>query len=226
MHFVTRERIHVDRISTAWAIRRFIDPDATFEFVPWTRDVREMPGIAFDMRGGALSHHKGRCTLEALIARYEIADPALRRMALIIRAADLPQEDPAPAVAAGVLAIFDGIRDGSTSDEERLERGSVVCDALYTYCQQAEDVASDRDYAPEAAGLYAVAHGFALLHGGDDQEKIRLEAPLQARIRDAIPDHDRFEAAASVHMAQLDACDVTRYGPSRSATPSTSSSGT
>lgn len=143
MHFVTRERIHVDRIATAWAIRRFVDPEATFEFVRRTRDVREMPGITFDMRGGELSHHKGRCTLEALIARYEIADPALRRMALIIRAADLPQEDPAPAVAAGVLAIFDGIRDGSANDEERLERGSVVCDALYTYCRQSEDAAAE-----------------------------------------------------------------------------------
>ena len=143
MHFVTRERVHVDRIATAWAIRRYVDPDATFEFVPRTRDVREMPGIAFDMRGGELSHHRGRCTLEALIARYEITDPALRRMALIIRAADLPQEDPAPAVAAGVLAIFDGIRDGSATDEERLERGSVVCDALYIYCNQAEDAAAE-----------------------------------------------------------------------------------
>jgi hypothetical protein len=141
MHFVTRERIHVDRIATAWAIRRFVDPEATFAFVPRTRDVREVSGITFDMRGAELSHHQGRCTLEALIGRYEIADQALRRMALIIRAADLPQEDPTPAVAAGVLAIFDGIRDGCASDEERLERGSVVCDALYTYCEQAQDAA-------------------------------------------------------------------------------------
>jgi hypothetical protein len=143
MHFVTRERVHVDRIATAWAIRRFVDPDATFEFVPRTRDVRRVPGITFDMRGAELTHHGGRCTLEALIGRYEITDPALQRMALVIRAADLPQEDPAPAVAAGVLAIFDGIRDGCTSDEDRLERGSVVCDALYAYCQRAGDAAAE-----------------------------------------------------------------------------------
>jgi hypothetical protein len=143
MHFITRERIHVDRIATAWAIRRFIDPEATFEFVPRTRDVSDMPGIPFDMRGAELGHHGGRCTLEALIDRYEIADEALRRMARVIRAADLPQEEPAPAIATGVLAIFDGVRDGSTSDLERLERGSIVCEALYTYCQQAREAAAE-----------------------------------------------------------------------------------
>jgi hypothetical protein len=143
MHFVTRERVHVDRIATAWAIRRFVDPDATFEFVPRTTDVRQVPGITFDMRGAQLTHHKGRCTLEALIGRYEITDPALRRMALIIRAADLPQEDPAPAVAAGVLAIFDGIRDSSQTDDERLRRGFVVCDALYEFCKQDKSAIDD-----------------------------------------------------------------------------------
>ncbi len=143
MHFVTRERIHVDRIATAWAIRRFVDADATFEFVPRTRDVSGSDGIAFDLRGAALGHHGGRCTLEALIASYEIADEGLRRMARIVRAADLPQDDPTPAVAPGVLAIFDGIRDGCGSDEERLARGFVVCDALYAYCRQTREAASE-----------------------------------------------------------------------------------
>jgi hypothetical protein len=140
MHFITRERIHVDRIATAWAIRRFVDPEATFEFVPRTRDVTALSGIPFDVRGAELGHHRGHCTLEALIDKYEIADEALRRMAGIIRAADLPQDEPAPAVAPGVLAVFDGIRDGSLTDEDRLERGSVVCDALYAYCRQIREV--------------------------------------------------------------------------------------
>ncbi len=62
MHFVTRERIHVDRIATAWAIRRFVDGDATFEFVPRMRDVSGSDGIAFDLREAELGHHGGRCT--------------------------------------------------------------------------------------------------------------------------------------------------------------------
>src|SRR5438445_517389 len=126
-------------MATAWAIRRFVDPDATFEFVPRTRDLSTAAGVPFDIRGAELGHHRGRCTLEALIDMYELGDAALKRVGRIIRAADLPQEEPAPAVASGVKAIFDGIRDASASDEERLERGFVVCDALYAYCRLARD---------------------------------------------------------------------------------------
>jgi hypothetical protein len=143
MHFITRERIHVDRIATAWAIRRFIDADATFQFVSRTRDVTPLQGIPFDLRGAELGHRGGRCTLEALIEKYELSDETLRRMARIIRAADLPQEEPTPAVAAGVLAIFDGVRDGCETDQERLERGSVVCDALYAYCRGNREAAAE-----------------------------------------------------------------------------------
>ncbi len=135
MHFVTRRCIHVDRIATAWAIRSFVDRHATFEFVSWRTDPKRVPGIAFDIRGAELSHRNGRCTLEALIDRYELTDAALWRMARIIRAADLPQEELAPPEAVGVLAIFDGIRACSRTDEERLERGFAVCEALYAYCR-------------------------------------------------------------------------------------------
>jgi len=125
MRFVTRERIHVDRIATAWAIKRFVDADATFEFVPRTRDGRGIDAVPFDVRGAELGHRSGRCTLEALIEKYELRDPALRAMARIIRAADLPDQEPAPAIAAGIQAIFEGIRDGSQTDEERLQKGAV-----------------------------------------------------------------------------------------------------
>ena len=141
MNYITRERVHVDRIATAWAIRKFIDADATFQFVPRTRDVRAMDGIPFDIRGAALTHRGGRCTFEVLLETYEINDPALRHMARVIHAADLPQDEPSNALAPGVLAIFDGIRDGCATDDERLARGFVVCDALYQYCKQdARDV--------------------------------------------------------------------------------------
>ena len=133
MLFVTRERIHVDRIATAWAIRRFVDPDARFSFVSRS-SAPPAEGVAFDMRGAELGHRNGRCTMDALIDKYALADEGLRRMAAIIRAADLPQQEPSPALAAGVLAIFDGIRDDCDTDDERLQRGSVVCDALYAYC--------------------------------------------------------------------------------------------
>ena len=134
MHFVTREHVHVDRIATAWAIRRFIDPAATFEFVPRTRDISKVAGIPFDIRGAELSHRDGLCTFQRLLDKYELRDRALARMGAIVRGADLPHEEGAPAESPGVLAVFDGIRDTSTTDSQRLERGAAVCDALYAYC--------------------------------------------------------------------------------------------
>ena len=143
MKYVTRTRVHVDRIATAWAIRRFIDPDATFEFVSRTSNIRGLDGIPFDIRGAELSHHGGKCTFQILIEKYELSDPALQRMAALVRAVDLPHDDAAPPEAAGLLAIFDGIRDGSQTDLERLERGEGVCDALYEYCRKRPDSSTD-----------------------------------------------------------------------------------
>ena len=141
VHFVTREHVHVDRIATAWAIRRFVDPEATFEFVARTRDASKLAGIPFDIRGAELGHRDGRCTFESLLEKYELRDPALRRMAAIVRGADLPHEEGAPAESPGVLAIFDGVRDGSATDQERIAAGIVVCDALYEYCRANASVA-------------------------------------------------------------------------------------
>jgi len=143
MNYITRERVHVDRIATAWAIRKFIDAEATFQFVPRTRDVRGMDGIPFDVRGAALTHRGGRCTFEVLLETYELNDPALRHMARVIHAADLPQDEPPNTLAPGVLAIFDGIRDASETDEERLRRGFVVCDALFEYCKKSKGNKAD-----------------------------------------------------------------------------------
>jgi hypothetical protein len=135
--FVTRERLHVDRIATAWALRRFVDPGATFTFVPWTKDARAVAGTPFDMRGAELSHRGERCTFEVVAETYGIVDPAVARMGRIVRGADLPHEDDVSVEAAGVRAVFDGIRDGDFSDDERLVVGSAICDALYAYCRAA-----------------------------------------------------------------------------------------
>src|SRR5207253_21467 len=82
---------------------RFVGPAATFEFVARTRDVTRLAGIPFDIRGAELGHRNGRCTFESLLEKYEMRDPALRRMARIIRGADLPHEDGSPPESAGVL---------------------------------------------------------------------------------------------------------------------------
>ena len=116
MNYITRERVHVDRIATAWAIRNFVDPEARFQFVPRTRDVRDMQGIPFDVRGAALTHRGGRCTFEVLLETYALDDPALERMGRIIHAADLPQDEPSTGLdhreAADLMGLLEEFRAG------------------------------------------------------------------------------------------------------------------
>jgi hypothetical protein len=105
MNDITRERMHVDRIATAWAIRKFIDSHATFQFVPRTRSVRGMDGIPFDVRGAVPSHRGGRCTFEVLLEAHALDDPARQHMACIIHAADLPQAEPFALLITGRQAL-------------------------------------------------------------------------------------------------------------------------
>ena len=93
LRFVTRAKVHVDRMATAWAIRRFIDPEASFEFIDHNRDPMPLEAIPFDIRGAELGHHGGKCTFEVLIEKYELRDPALRRMGEMIRAIDVHRSE-------------------------------------------------------------------------------------------------------------------------------------
>lgn len=134
MRYVTRSRVYVDRIATAWAIRRFIDPDATFVFVDRNADLSAVDAIPFDMRGAELGHHAGRCTFEVLLDSYELRDPALRRMGAMIRAIDVPVDSEQTKEIAELAAVFDEIRDADINDGDRLRRGGPICDELYVKC--------------------------------------------------------------------------------------------
>ena len=134
MRFVTRAKVHVDRIATAWAIRRFIDPNATFVFVDRNADVSALDAIPFDIRGAELGHHGGRCTFEVLLDSYELRDPALRQMGAIVRAIDLPFDSARKEEVAAWTAAFNELRDADISDEERLIRGRLICEELYVNC--------------------------------------------------------------------------------------------
>jgi len=126
--------LHVDRIATAWAIGRFVDSEASFVFVPRTKDVRGMAETPFDIRNARLSHRGERCTFEVLVEMHRLTDAALGRMGLIVRGADLPHEDASAPEASGVRAVFDGLRDADLPDDKRLGIGSAFCDALYAFC--------------------------------------------------------------------------------------------
>jgi hypothetical protein len=134
MRFVTRSKVHVDRIATAWAIRRFIDPGATFLFVDRNADVSGLDAIPFDMRGAELGHHAGRCTFEVLLDSYELRDAALRRMGDVVRAIDVPFDSDVTEEMAALGAAFNELRDAEIADQERLRRGYLVCEELYVMC--------------------------------------------------------------------------------------------
>ena len=139
MQWVTRARPKVDRIACPWLIARFVDPDAEFLYVPADEvmAVAEQTGaIPYDVPGVELGHHGAECSFDAILAKYELTDPALHRLALIVRGADTPAKDLTPE-SRGLEAIAEGFRVLYHDDLEQLAAESLVYDALYAYCQQA-----------------------------------------------------------------------------------------
>jgi hypothetical protein len=140
MKWVTRARPKVDRVACPWLIKRFVDPQAEFLYVP-TDQVMEVAkregAIPFDVANVELGHHGPECSFDAIIKKYELIDPALQRLAPIVRGADTDAKDLSPesrgleAIAEGFLLFFQNVHD-------LLERESSVYDALYAYCQQIE----------------------------------------------------------------------------------------
>jgi hypothetical protein len=131
MKWVTRENANVDRVACPWLIKRFIDREAEFLFVPKDQ-VLEVAGRegahSYDAAGAEYTHRDGKCSFDVLVEEFGLAgDPALVRLAQIVHAAD---------------------------------------------------VSEDADSSPEGRGLYAIAHGFALLHGTEDHRKLDLETPM------------------------------------------------
>jgi len=128
--WITRKNANVDRIACPWLIRKFVDKDPVFIYVPADEVLaaaeREQ-ATPYDVKGVELGHVDGRCSFESIMVKYKLTDPALQKLAKIVHGAD---------------------------------------------------VAADINIVPEARGLRAIAHGFAVVHGDHDHEKIRLETPL------------------------------------------------
>lgn len=130
MRWVTWEGVGVDRMGCAWLIRKHIDPQAEFLFIP--RGATPPPEAeAFDIPGVRLSHHGGHCSFHAVLEQYGLADPVLARIARIIDEADTVQEVTVEPSAPGLDLICEGLRLISPDDRTALERGAVVYDALY-----------------------------------------------------------------------------------------------
>jgi len=141
--WITRERPKTDRIACPWLIRRFIDPDAEFLFVPDDQVLaiaERSGGRSFDAPGAEFTHteHDGVewCTFETLLDRFDLgADPVLSRLARIVHAADVSSDLDTDPGGAGLLAIGIGGLSVEVDDHRLLERASFVYDALYAWCE-------------------------------------------------------------------------------------------
>ncbi|MDQ4088401.1 MAG: chromate resistance protein [Pseudomonadota bacterium] len=131
--WVTRRGVHVDRIASAWLIRRFIDPGARFKFVPSTGYVPQPGELRFDMFEAEFTHEDERCTFEVLLAHAELGDPALRAIGEIVHDIDLKDDKFGREETAGIAHLIAGIAQAHEDDEQRLARGAAVLDDLYAY---------------------------------------------------------------------------------------------
>ena len=137
MKWVTRKNVHVDRVACPWLIKRFVDPNAEFLFVPSDKvqeTVARERAIPFDAQGVELGHRGEKCSFDAIIEKYKLNDPALLKLAEIVRATDTNRTDLA-AESIGLEAIAAGSMMIAKDDYEAVEKQAYLYDALYAYCR-------------------------------------------------------------------------------------------
>jgi hypothetical protein len=135
--WVTRKNVHVDRIASAWLVRRFIDAKAKFKFVPGSNGYKSKSGeITFDMFEADFTHVGDRCTFEVLVERFELGEPGLRALGEIIHDIDVKDGKFSRSEAPGVSALVAGIALTHREDERRIEVGGVMLDALLELYQR------------------------------------------------------------------------------------------
>jgi len=141
MRWVTRERPKIDRIACPWLILRFIETEAEFLYAPAEQVLKiahETGATPYDIPGAELSHVGAFCSFDAFLAKYGLTDPALRRLAIIVRGADTSRVELAPQ-CSGLYAISLGLSAIFTDDHEMLRHGLVVYDAHYAWCARLQD---------------------------------------------------------------------------------------
>jgi hypothetical protein len=141
MKWITREKVKVDRVACPWLIRKFVDKDAEFHFVPADKVLEEAEHLGaspFDVKGVELGHHGKECSFEAILKKYDLAgDPALVLLAKIVNGADTDNTLWHQPEGAGLEAIAEGFRHLEFKDDHEINAAEwIVYDALYAYCQE------------------------------------------------------------------------------------------
>ncbi|SPQ01305.1 conserved hypothetical protein [Candidatus Sulfobium mesophilum] len=141
MKWITRERVKVDRVACPWLIRKFLDKDAEFYFVPADKVLEEasrLDAIPFDAPGVELGHHGKECSFESMIRKYKLdGDPALGLLARIVNGADTDNTLYNQPEGPGLKAIAEGFRHLEFKDDHEINAAEwIVYDALYAYCRE------------------------------------------------------------------------------------------
>jgi len=194
MKWITREKPKIDRIACPWLIKRFIDPDGEIIYVPYSEVLEKaatLNAIPFDLPGVEYSHYDDQCTFDYFLKKHQLKDPALHRIAAIVRGADTDRHDFAPQ-AAGLEAIFSGLAYNSKDDHELLELGMIIYDGLYSWAthlfkrKHAQDTPVDQlllqvyhQYLKQAKGKKAPAWASSLKEMIQDQLDTHMSLSLQ-----------------------------------------------
>lgn len=135
MKWITRERPKIDRIACPWLIKKFVDAEAEFIYVPFDAvldKAKELNAIPFDVPNVEYTHYNEQCTFDFIIKKHQIQDPAISIIAGIVRGADTDRHDIAKE-SAGLWAISAGLSYNITDDHKLLETGMIIYDALYSW---------------------------------------------------------------------------------------------
>jgi hypothetical protein len=141
MKWITRERPKIDRIACPWLIKRFVDPDAEFIYVPKENvfeEAKKLNAIPYDIPGAEYSHYGDECTFDYIVKKHKLNDDAIIQIATIVRGADTHRFELADQ-AAGLWAISAGLSVNYRDDHEQLEIGMKLYDALYSWAKYATE---------------------------------------------------------------------------------------
>ncbi|GMQ28083.1 chromate resistance protein ChrB domain-containing protein [Algoriphagus confluentis] len=142
MKWITRERPKIDRIACPWLIKRFVDQEAKFFYVPFEEVIpksKELGAIPFDLPEVEYTHYGDECTFDYIIKKHKLDDPVLKVMAVIVRGADTDRHDLA-SQSSGLWAISAGLSHNVKDDHVLLEKGMMIYDALYSWAKHLQHV--------------------------------------------------------------------------------------
>jgi len=183
MKWITREKPKIDRLACPWLIRRFIDREAEIIYVPYDQvlgKARELTATPFDIPGVEYTHYGTECTFDYFIRKHTIQDPAVHAMAVIVRGADTDHHELAPQ-CSGFWAVSAGLAHNYRDDQELLEIGMILYDALYSWAGHLQDVRHTQQ--PSEHLLLNVFHTYL-------KQKPGKKVPAWVEeLKDAIQDH-------------------------------------